>query len=122
MQLLYGELTGEIIGAALTVYRKLGGGFFESVYAAALLHELRKKGLQFEREYPIKVQYEGVLLRGFRADILVEGKVILELKAASCIVKAHVLQARNHLAASGFRLALVMNFGSSKLEWKRVIL
>lgn len=112
-------LTEQIIGLAMKVHRVLGPGFLESVYREALLIELRKAGLRAEEEKRINVLYEGVSVGDFAADILVEGKVILELKAVETLVKAHEVQTVNYLTATGLDIGLLINFGSERLQFKR---
>jgi len=113
------ELTEKIIGCAMTVHSALGPGFLESVYRNALAHELRKAGLRIECHKPIKVHYDGILVGEFEVDVLVEGKVLLELKATQCLVAAHEVQLVNYLTATGIEIGLLLNFGASRLEFKR---
>ena len=112
-------LTEQIIGLAMKVHRVLGPGFLESVYRKALLIELRKAGLRAEEEKRINVRYEGVSVGEFAADILVEDKVILELKAVETLVKAHEVQTVNYLTATVLDIGLLINFGSERLQFKR---
>jgi GxxExxY protein len=112
-------LTEQIIGLAMKVHRVLGPGFLESVYLKALLIELRKAGLRAEEEKRINVLYEGASVGDFAADILVEDKVILELKAVEAFNKAHEVQTVNYLTATGLDIGLLINFGSERLQFKR---
>ena len=112
-------LTQQIIGLAMKVHRVLGPGFLESVYRKALLIELCKAGLRADEEKRISVLYEGVSVGDFAADILVEDKVILELKAVETLVKAHEVQTVNYLTATGRDIGLLINFGSERLQFKR---
>jgi GxxExxY protein len=120
-ELLYEELTYTIVGAAMEVHRELGPGFFEVIYQKALAYELTLRGIAFEQHRLLPVCYKGQLLGEYEADLVVEGKVILELKAVSTINQAHIAQARHYLTSTGLRLALVINFGAKSLEHKRVI-
>jgi len=120
-ELLYKELAYAIVGAAMEVHNTLGPGFLETVYRKALLVELRLRGIPFEEEKMLPVYYKGQLLGTYMADIAVDGKVILELKAVSNIVKAHEAQALHYLTATGLQLALILNFGASSLEHKRIV-
>jgi GxxExxY protein len=113
------ELTGEIIGRAMTVHSALGPGFVESIHRNALGHELGKAGIQFECLKPILVHYDGVIVGKFEADMVVEGKVLLELKAVQTLVTAHETQLVNYLAATGIEIGLLINFGASSLQFKR---
>ena len=112
-------LTEKIIGCAMKVHSTLGPGFLESVYQKALAHELRKAGLKVECEEPITVQYDGVPVGDFSADLLVEGRVILELKATQTLAPAHEVQLVNYLAATGMDIGLLVNFGAQTLQFKR---
>jgi GxxExxY protein len=112
-------LTEQIIGLAMKVHRVLGPGFLESVYRKALLIGSRKAGLRAEEEKRINVLYEGVSVGEFAADILVEDKVILELKAVETLVKAHEVQTVNYLTATRLDIGLLINFGSERLQFKR---
>lgn len=106
-------LTKAIIGAAYTVHNKLGGGFVEKVYENALRIELVKLGFSVRQQAPIKVLYEGQIVGDFFADLLVEGKVIVELKVVQAFNKEHEVQLVNYLNATGIETGLLINFGSS---------
>jgi GxxExxY protein len=97
----------------------LGPGFLESVYKNAMLVELRKQGLAYQVEMPINVYYEGVLVGEFKADIVVEDMLILELKAVNSLHMAHEVQLVNYLTATGIDNGLLINFGSEELQFKR---
>ena len=120
-ELLYQELTYSVIGAAMEVHRELGPGFLEVVYQRALAHELGLRGHAVELEHALSVRYKGQLVGEYRADMVVDSKLVLELKAVSAISKAHLAQAQHYLAATGLQLALILNFGAASLEHKRVI-
>ena len=113
------ELTEKIIGCAMKVHSTLGPGFLESVYEKALAHELCKAGLRVECEKPITVQYDGVPVGDFLADMLVDGCVILELKANQTLAPANEVQLVNYLTATGIEIGLLLNFGAERLEFKR---
>ena len=116
------ELTEKIISCAYKVYNELGFGFLESVYEKSLMIELRKAGLQAKEQTPINVFYEGEVVGEFFADILVEGKVILELKSVRCVIRAHEVQLVNYLQATQTSVGLILNFGKEKVEVKRKVL
>ncbi len=118
--MLYKELTDEILHAFYIVHYKLGFGFLEKVYKNALYLELTTMGLKCETEKPINVYYNQKVVGVFYADIVVEGKVILELKAVESICKEHEYQLINYLKACGIEIGLLLNFGK-KAELKRVI-
>ncbi len=115
------DLTERILGCAFRVHAVLGCGFLEKVYENALVHELRKAGLTAEPQRSIQVHYDGVLVGDYFADILVEGRVILELKAAKAIDDIHIAQTLNYLKASGMNTALLLNFGTRSLGVKRLL-
>jgi GxxExxY protein len=120
--LIYEELTRQIIGAAIEVHKVLGPGFLESVYENALMKELTARDISFEDQEPLIVMYKGESMGKFRPDLLVEKKIVIEIKAVICFVPAHAAQAIHYLTATGLRLALLLNFGTSRLGIKRVIL
>ena len=115
------ELTERIIGCAYTVSNSLGVGFLESVYEKALTHELRKAGLKAEQQLPLKVLYDDVIVGDFYVDILVNSEVILELKAARAFEDIHMAQCLNYLRATNLKVALLINFGTSKIQIKRIV-
>ena len=103
------------------VHRTLGSAFLESVYEAALALELAKRGIAFERQKHLPVFYLDEQVGEFRADLIVDDKIILELKAVKALNEIHEAQAHNYLAASGLKLAIIINFGSPSLEFKRIV-
>ena len=105
------ELTGDIINAFYHVYNQLGYGFLEKVYENALVHELRKRKHEVVQQAPIKVRYDGAIVGEYFADLLVNGAVILELKAAVAIAPEHEAQLLNYLKATDIDVGLVLNFG-----------
>jgi GxxExxY protein len=113
------ELTEIVIGCAMRVHSALGPGFLESVYQRALEHELRKSGLQVECQKPVSVHYDGVIVGDFMADLIVEGKVMIELKANQALVVANEAQLVNYLTATRIEVGLLINFGAQLLEFKR---
>ena len=121
-EIIFKELSYEIINSALEVYKKLGYGFLEKVYENSLLIVLKKKGIKAEKQVPIKVYFDGEVVGDYFTDILVDDKIILELKTAPKIIDAHRFQTLNYLKATGIRLGIVINFGEDKLEYKRVVL
>ena len=116
------ELTQSIIGAAFEVHNILGAGFLEKVYRNALTKELRLQGHQVEAEAKIPVYYKSELVGDYYADILVSGRVIVELKALSKLTNEHEAQLLNYLKATGHRIGLLLNFGTRKVQIKRRIL
>jgi GxxExxY protein len=118
-RLKYQHITQSIIGCAIEVTNELGAGFLESVYEKALLLALRQKGLIATSQQPIKVMFRGEPIGDFHADLIVEGKVIVELKAVKAIAPEHQAQIINYLNATGIEVGLLINFGNPKLEYKR---
>ena len=107
------------MGYAGNIRRKLGPGFLESVYKNAMIIELKKHHLSYEVEKPIHVYYDGFLVGEFKADIVVEDRLILELKAVNSLHIAHEVQLVNYLTATGVDNGLLINFGSEELQIKR---
>jgi len=120
-EILFKELSYDVVGAAMEVHRILGPGFLEAVYQAALEHELALRNIPFEAQKRLAVTYKGRLVGEYVADIVVDGQIILELKAISALTKAHEAQAHNYLAATGLRLAILLNFGAKSLQQERVV-
>ena len=113
------ELIKMMMNCSANIRRQLGPGYVESVYKNAMLVELEKNGLAYEVEKPIKVYYDGTLVGDFYADIIVENRLILELKAVSNLHMAHEIQLVNYLTATGIDDGLLINFGSETLQFKR---
>lgn len=119
--LIYPKLSYAIVGAAMEVHNKLGSGFLENVYQNALAHELKLKSITFEQYTKLKVRYKSIIVGEYEADFVIEGKIILEIKAISTFHQKHVAQALNYLTATGYELALLMNFGESSFKHKRIV-
>lgn len=117
---LHSDLTREIISSAFYVFDNLGFGFMESVYEKALVHQLKKKGLYAIRQKAISVHFDEVLVGDFRADIIVENKVIIEIKAVETLHEIHEVQLVNYLKATEIEVGLLINFGK-KIQLKRKI-
>lgn len=114
-------LSEKVIGCAYAVSNSLGSGFLEKVYENALAHELRKNGIEVEQQSSLQVSYDGVVVGEFYADLLVEKELLIELKAAKALDQSRLAQGMNYLKASGLKLCLVLNFGKSRVEIKRLI-
>jgi len=121
VELLHKDLTYAIIGAAMEVHRVLGAGFVESVYEAALAHEFELRGISYQRQARLRVDYKEVVAGEFRADFLVDDKVVVELKAIKTLTNGDEAQLLNYLKATGYRVGLLLNFGATSLEHKRRI-
>jgi GxxExxY protein len=119
--LLYAELTKEIIGAAMEVHKILHQGFLESVYEEALAIEFDLRNIPFVRQRPVDVLYKGKIAKQFFCDFLIAEKVLIELKAIKQLTNNESAQVLNYLKATGLELALLINFGAPSLEFKRII-
>jgi len=118
----YSEITAKIIGSAMKVHTTLGNGFQEVIYQRALGIEMSKQGLFFEREKSMHVYYDGHEIGTRRVDFFVEEKIMVELKAITLLEKVHLAQALNYLEAYKMEVGLLINFGGTKLEFKRLTL
>lgn len=111
------EISGEIIDAAYKVHTSLGPGLFESVYEAVLAYELGKRGLRVERQVPISITYENLRFDvGFRADMLVNGLVIVELKSVEHVLPVHKKQVLTYIRLADVHLGLLLNFGAHRIK------
>ncbi len=109
-----------IIGCAFRVMNTLGCGFLEKVYENALAHELRKAGLHVSQQHAITVRYDGVTVGEYAADLVVEGTIVVELKAVKGLDRVHAAQSINYLKATGLRVCLLLNFGTPRVEVQRI--
>jgi GxxExxY protein len=123
MELLYKDLTGKIIGAAMEVHRELGCGFLEAIYQEAIEHELKLQRIAFIRQKPHRVTYKDVVLRHpYIPDLIVDDKVVVDLKAIQGIGPIEEAQMVNYLRITGLEVGLIINFAGRSLEWKRLVL
>ena len=118
--MLHEQLTGKILEASFKVIRELGAGFLEGVYQNALLIALRQKGIKAEARVPLLVRFRGEVVGEYYADLLVDDKVIVELKAVKALAPEHQAQLINYLKATGIEVGLLINFGRPKLEYRRL--
>ncbi|MDY7009477.1 MAG: GxxExxY protein [Planctomycetota bacterium] len=121
-QIFHKELSFEVVGCAYKVHRTLGPGFPEGVYHKALCYELINAEIPFESEKAIEVFHDGKICGEFRADLVVDNKIVLELKALEELNGNHISQAVSYLKATRLKLAILINFGTENLETQRVIL
>lgn len=115
----YSALTGRVIGCAMEVHNVLGNGVQELIYQRALAYEMELQGLGFTREYEMPVLYKEMQVGTRRVDFLVEGVVIVEIKALNNLEKVHLAQAINYLEAYNLEVGLLLNFGNTRLEYHR---
>lgn len=115
------EITEIIIKCVYRVANTLGNGFLEKVYENALAHDLRKTGFLVEQQKGIQVRYDGVVVGDYMADILVQNTVLVELKAVKTLDNIHVAQCLNYLKATGFKVCLLLNFGTPRVQIRRLI-
>ena len=122
-KLIFADLTYKIIGACFEVHKQLGCGFLEPVYQEALELEFIERKIPFQREQLLEINYKGkILTKKYKADFICYEKIVIELKALSKLTGEHEAQLLNYLKATGFELGLLINFGTKKLEHKRMIL
>lgn len=115
------ELTGKIIGCAMEVHKYLGNGFQEVVYQRCLAIEMTLQGIAFSREHEMEIFYKGEKVGLRRVDFFVEDKIMVELKAVIQLEDVHLAQAINYLEAYGMKIGLLINFGNTSLQFKRVM-
>lgn len=120
MTMVLEELTAKILEACFEVANELGHGFLESVYVKALIVALSQKGLAVASEVPLQVMFRGQPVGNFCADMIVERQVLVELKAAKALAPEHQAQVINYLKASAIEVGLLVNFGTPKIEFKRL--
>ena len=119
--LVHEELSKQIIGAAMEVLNALKPGLDEILYENALVIELRERGHSVEQQHSFPVEYKGANIGTLIADLIVDGKVIVNPKVVTAFNDSHIAQMTGYLAITGLRLALLINFKSARLEWKRVV-
>ena len=115
------ELATKVIGAVYEVSNILGVGFLEAVYERALVKELGLRGISARRQAPVRVKYKDEIVGKYRADILVEGRLIIEVKCAEGFANEHMAQCINYLKATDLNLCLIVNFKQPKAVWKRIV-
>jgi GxxExxY protein len=114
-------ITKKIIACAFKVSNSLGAGFLERVYENALAIELKRNGLTVEQQKEIVIRYDGFIVGEYFADLVIENKVIIEIKAVKAFDQIHMAQCLNYLRATKLPLALLINFGSPKVQVKRIV-
>lgn len=120
--IIHDPISERIIACAFKVQNTLGCGFLEKVYENALVHECRKEGLVLMAQHSIQVFYDGIVVGDFVADMLVEHRLLVELKAVKALDDIHLAQCLNYLKATGLKVCLLLNFGKPELEIRRIML
>ena len=115
------ELTEKVIGAAMEVRTQLGSGYLEKVYENAVLVELRSRGVSAVAQSQMSVSYKGTQVGTYLADVLVEGRLICEIKSTRDLAAEHEAQIINHLKTTGTKVGLLLNFGRSRLQFRRFV-
>ena len=115
------DLTEKILRAAFAVHNTLGAGFLERVYSNALAVELRAQGIALQNQLPIRIQYRNTIVGDYIADLVVDGRVLVELNACASLDPVHTAQILNNLRASKIQVGLLLNFGRPKLEYRRFV-
>jgi GxxExxY protein len=116
------ELTYKIIGVAMKVHKQLGPGFLEAVYEEALIMEFTNSNISFENQVPPDIYYEGKKLkRNYRVDFIINGNILIEIKKIGRLTKIDEVQMINYLGAASLKIGLLVNFGRTSLQWKRII-
>jgi GxxExxY protein len=120
-KVVYRELSYRIMQAVFEVHNTLGPGFMESVYEEALAHELEMRSIPFQRQKKIVIRYKGRVVGTHRLDIVVDETIVLELKAVSALTDVFKQQTLSYLKASGLKLGILINFGTPRVEYKRIV-
>ncbi|MDF2626989.1 MAG: hypothetical protein K0R39_820 [Symbiobacteriaceae bacterium] len=120
-KLLHADITEQVLGAAFAVHSTLGPGFLESIYEEALCHELQLRGMGYERQVTVPITYKGAKVGIHVLDLIVNGKVVIELKAITEVADIHRAIVLSYLAASKLSVAILINFGQQSLTSKRVV-
>ena len=120
-ELIYKELSDTVLGAAFSVHNVLGPGLLESAYEGALVIELKRRGLRFERQQIFPLYYKGELAGAYVADLVVDNTVLLELKSVQSLTKVMEAQTINYLRLSKVPVGYLINFRNTRVEWKRFV-
>ena len=120
-KIIYPELSYQIMKHVFEVHNQLGPGFSENIYEEALAYEFGMNGIEFERQKSIQLSYKGRIVGSYRLDIVVDQKIILELKAVTALNELFKAQLLSYLKATGLRLGILINFGSLKVETDRIV-
>ena len=121
VELIHKELVYEVVGCAMKVHRELGYGFLEKVYENSMMVLLAKENIKARQQFPVPVHFENVVVGEYFADIMIDDKILVELKTVDKITNVHFAQLLNYLKATEIKLGLLINFGPKKLEYERII-
>jgi len=121
MEIIHKEIAYKIVGCGYTVYNELGYGLLEKVYENALCVAFDEAGLRHKIQHPIQISFHGANIGSYFADILVEDKIIVELKSCKTIIHEHEAQLLNYLTATNLSLGIIINFAPEQLEYKRLV-
>ncbi|MBS3921107.1 MAG: GxxExxY protein [Deltaproteobacteria bacterium] len=120
--IIYRDLSYQIMGAIFEVHKELGPGFLEAVYEKALLLELTSRGIKVDMEKVFDLTYKGKKIGNHRLDLIIEDKIVVELKTVERFAPHHTAQLLSYLKASGYRLGILVNFSKAKVEYRRVVM
>ncbi len=116
------EITCQIIGIAMKIHKQLGPGFLEAVYEEALIIEFRKNKIEFKNQVSLDIYYEGYKLKKkYRANFIINDKILVEVKKIGRLTKIDEMQMINYLKAANLKVGLLLNFGGTSLQWKRIV-
>ncbi|MBA7515030.1 hypothetical protein ES705_07068 [subsurface metagenome] len=116
------EITYQIIGIAMKIHKQLGPGFLEAVYEEALIIEFRKNKIEFKNQVSLNIYYKGYKLKKkYRADFIINDKILVEVKKIGRLTKIDEMQMINYLKAANLKVGLLLNFGGTSLQWKRIV-
>lgn len=120
-KIVHRDLSYKIVGLAIDIRKELGYGYLEKVYENAMMVMLNRNGIYAQQQVPLKVMFQGVVIGDYFPDIVVENQIILEIKSQDRIIDANKAQTLNYLKTTGLKLAIILNFGKTKLDYERLV-
>lgn len=120
-KIIHRDLSYKIVGLAIDARKELGYGYLEKVYENAMMVMLNRNGIVAQQQVPLKVMFQGVVIGDYFPDIVVENQIILEIKSQDRIIDANKAQTLNYLKTTGLKLAIILNFGKTKLDYERLV-
>ena len=120
-KIVHRDLSYKIVGLAIDIRKELGYGYLEKVYENAMMMMLNRNGISAQQQVPLKVMFQGVVIGDYFPDIVVENEIILEIKSQDRIIDANKAQTLNYLKTTGLKLAIILNFGKTKLDYERLV-